>query len=113
MHAPRCGSQRTITVPVEVSAKPRQKHDYPSAAHRRSYARRSAVERANSTVKDPATTDVALGWCWLMGLAPIGLILAYAFIASPAGRPGPSRRPGRTSTPRWSGAPGIARPRAG
>ncbi len=80
-HPPRCCSQRTITVPVEVNAKTRQKHDYPSAAHRRSYSRRSAVERANSTVKDPATTDVARGWCRLMGLVPIGLFLVCAFVA--------------------------------
>ena len=40
-----------------------QKHDYPSAAHRRSYARRTGAERGFATAKDPATNDIARGWC--------------------------------------------------
>src|SRR5207244_1956685 len=70
---PRCCRQLTITVGVEVAAKTAQKHDYPSAAHRRSYGRRTAVERTFSTAKDPATNDLRRGWCRLMGLAPIAL----------------------------------------
>ncbi len=58
-----------------------QKHPYPSKAHRRSYARRSAVERSNARIKDPATTDVARGWCRLMGLVPMSLFLACALVA--------------------------------
>ena len=38
------------------AAKTTQKHDYPSNAHRQSYARRTGAERAFSTVKDPAST---------------------------------------------------------
>jgi hypothetical protein len=56
-----------------VNAKTRQKHDYPGAAWRRSYARRTAAERAFSTTKDPASSDTARGWCRLMGLAPLML----------------------------------------
>ena len=44
-HPPACCTQQTITVPPEVAAKTRQKHDYPSPAHRRSYARRTGSER--------------------------------------------------------------------
>ena len=51
-------------------AKTAQKHDYPSAAWRRSYARRTGAERGFATVKDPATSDISRGWCRLMGLAP-------------------------------------------
>ena len=40
-HPPACCTQQTLTVPPEVTAKTAQKHDYPSAAHRRSYARRN------------------------------------------------------------------------
>jgi len=47
---------------------------------RRSYARRTAVERSNSRVKDPAGIDVAKGWCRLMGLVPISLFLACALV---------------------------------
>ena len=35
-HPPACCTQQTITVPPQIAAKTRQKHDYPSAAHRRS-----------------------------------------------------------------------------
>ena len=80
-HPPICCSQRTITVPPEVNAKTAQKHDYPSAEHRRSYARRSAAERAYATVKDPATNDISRGWCRLTGLAPIALFAATVFAA--------------------------------
>ena len=70
---PACCTQQTITVPPEVTAKTAQKHDYPSAAHRRSYARRTGAERAFATIKDPATSTITHGWCRLMGLAPLML----------------------------------------
>ena len=50
------------------------------AAHRRSYARRTAVERSNSRIKDPATVDVGKGWCRLMGLVAPSLFLAVALV---------------------------------
>ncbi len=75
-HPPACCTQQTITIPPAVAAKTRQKHDYPSAAHRRSYARRTAAERMFSTIKDPATTSIARGWCRLTGLAPLALWIA-------------------------------------
>jgi len=77
---PRCCLQRSLTVPPSVNAKTAQKHDYPSQAHRRSYARRTAVERSNSRVKDPASIDVSKGWCRLMGPVPISLFLACALV---------------------------------
>jgi hypothetical protein len=78
---PTCCAQRTITVPPEVNAKTAQKHDYPSPEHRRSYARRSAAERAYATVKDPASNDLSRGWCRLTGLAPGALFAASVFVA--------------------------------
>ena len=78
--APCCCVQRTMTVPPEVNAKTSQKHDYPSASHRRSFARRTAVERSYATLKDPASTDVRRGWCRVMGLAAISLLLACAVV---------------------------------
>ena len=38
-------------------------YDYPSAAHRRSYARRTGAERGFATLKDPASNDISRGWC--------------------------------------------------
>ena len=80
-HPPACCTQQSVTVPPEVNAKTRQRHDYPSAAHRRSYGRRSGAERANSRLKDPAGINVsARGWCKLMGLVPLSLFLACACV---------------------------------
>jgi hypothetical protein len=75
-HPQACCTQQTITVPADVNAKTRQKHDYPSAAWRRSYARRTAAERLFATVKDPAGNDTARGWCRLTGTAPLMLFTA-------------------------------------
>jgi len=78
---PQAGcTQQTITVPAEVNAKTRQKHDYPSAAWRRSYARRTGAERAFATAKDPASNDIARGWCRLMGLAPLMLFVTTLLV---------------------------------
>jgi hypothetical protein len=79
-HPQACCAQQTITVPPEVNAKTRQKHDYPSAAHRRSYARRTGAERGFATAKDPASNDIARGWCRLMGLAPLTLFVTTLLI---------------------------------
>ena len=75
-HPPACCTQQTLTIGPDIAAKTRQKHDYPSAAHRRSYARRTAAERGFSTVKDPASNTISRGWCRLMGLPPLALWLA-------------------------------------
>jgi hypothetical protein len=79
-HPQACCTQQTITVPPEVNAKTRQKHDYPSAAWRRSYARRTGAERGFATAKDPATNDISRGWCRLMGLAPLMLFTTTLLI---------------------------------
>ncbi len=63
-------------MPPEVAAKTRQKHDYPSKEHRKSYARRTGAERTFSTVKDPATSNIARGWTRLTGLTPLMIWLA-------------------------------------
>ena len=79
-HPPACCAQQTITVPPDVLAKTAQKHDYPSAAWRRSYSRRTGAERGFATAKDPATNDIARGWCRLMGPAPLTLFTATLLI---------------------------------
>jgi hypothetical protein len=72
-HPQACCTQQTITVPPDVLAKTAQKHDYPSAAWRRSYTRRSGAERGFATAKDPASNDISRGWCRLMSLTPLML----------------------------------------
>jgi len=80
-HPPACCAQQTITVPPDLLAKTAQKHDYPSAAWRRSYSRRTGAERAFATTKDPASNDISRGWCRLMGLAPLMLFTTTLLIA--------------------------------
>ena len=56
---PACCTRQPLTVPPQVTAKTAQKHDYPSAAHRRSCTRRTGAERGFATAKDPASNDAA------------------------------------------------------
>ncbi len=79
-HPPACCTRQTLTVPPDVLAKTAQKHDYPSKAHRRSYARRTGAERGFATAKDPAANDISRGWCRLMGLAPLLLFTTALLI---------------------------------
>jgi hypothetical protein len=79
-HPQACCTQQTITVPADVAAKTAQKHDYPSAAWRRSYARRTGAERGFATAKDPASNNITRGWCRLTGLAPLMLTLTCLLI---------------------------------
>jgi hypothetical protein len=60
-HPPACCAQHTITVPPHVAAKTRQKHDYPSREHRRSYARRTGAERTFEVPRSFRTVR-PLGW---------------------------------------------------
>jgi hypothetical protein len=80
-HPQACCAQQTITVPPGVLAKTAQKHDYPSAAWRRSYARRTSAERGFATAKDPASNDTARGWCRLTGLTPLTLFVTTLLVA--------------------------------
>jgi hypothetical protein len=80
-HPQACCTRQTLTVSPEITAKTAQKHDYPSAAHRRSYARRTGAERGFATIKDPATNDISRGWCRLMGPAPLLLLTTALLIA--------------------------------
>lgn len=76
-----CCTRKTITAGPGAAAKTRQKHDYPSAAWRRSYRRRTASERLNSSVKDTATGSIDRGWIRLMGITPLMLFLACMMVA--------------------------------
>jgi hypothetical protein len=77
---PRCCVQQTITLPPEVNEKTRQAHDYPSAAHRRSYGRRTSSERCFASLCDPSAGGLRRGWCRLFGLAKNSLMYALAVV---------------------------------
>ena len=79
-HPPTCCVQKTISVPKEIDTKRRQKHDYPSKAHRFSYNRRTAAERTFSWFSDPASGGVRRGWSRLFGRAPNALMYALCAV---------------------------------
>ena len=104
-HPQACCAQQTITVPPDVLAKTAQKHDYPSAAWRRSYARRTGAERGFATIKDPAASDISRGWCRLTGLAPDAVHRHLAGRPQPAHPARLGRPAGRKPAPRSLRAP--------
>jgi hypothetical protein len=77
---PTCCTQKTISVPVEIDTKRRQKHEHPSKAHRISYNRRTASERTFSWFQDPATGGIRRGWSRLFGRAPNALMYALCAV---------------------------------
>jgi hypothetical protein len=79
-HPPACCTQHTITAGPQVAEKTRQKHDYPSAEWRTSYQRRTAAERLNAAIKDPAVISIDQGWIRLMGVTPLMLWTACLMV---------------------------------
>jgi hypothetical protein len=79
-HPPACCTQQTITAGPGVAATTRQKHDYASQAWRISYARRTAAERLNAAIKDPAVNNIDQGWIRQMGLTPLMLWLTCLMV---------------------------------
>jgi hypothetical protein len=79
-HPPACCTQQTITAGPGVAPKTRQKHHYPSQAWRTSYRRRTAAERLNAAIKDPAVNNIDRGWIRLTGITPLMLWLACLMV---------------------------------
>ena len=79
-HPQACCTQQTITAGPAVAAKTRQKHDYPWAQWRASYARRTAAERLNAGIKDPAINIINQGWIRQTGLTELMLWLACLMV---------------------------------
>jgi hypothetical protein len=79
-HPQACCTQQTITASPDVAARTRQKHDYPSAEWRISYRRRTAAERVNAGIKDPAGTSIDQGWIRQTGLTELMLWLACLMV---------------------------------
>jgi hypothetical protein len=79
-HPQACCTQQTITAGPGVAPKTRQKHDYPSATWRISYRRRTAAERLNAAIKDPAVNSIDRGWIRQMGVTPLMLWLTCLMV---------------------------------
>ena len=111
-HPQACCAQQTITVPPDVLAKTAQKHDYPSAAWRRSYARRTGAERGFATAKDPATNDISPRLVPPDGPGPPDAVHRDAAHRPQPAHPGSLERPaGRNPAPRGRRAPPKTRKR--
>jgi transcriptional regulator with XRE-family HTH domain/sugar lactone lactonase YvrE len=52
----------------------------PAGAVLRASARRTGAERGFATAKDPASNDIARGWCRLMGLTPLMLFTTVLLV---------------------------------
>jgi hypothetical protein len=76
---PRICAQATITVPPTIADKARQKHPWKSKAWRKSYRRRTAVERSWGYTKSKATVDLTRGNVRLMGCTKNALMHAIAW----------------------------------
>jgi hypothetical protein len=80
----RCAGSRASGGPLRWSAhaaaKTRQKHDYPSAEWRASYTRRTAAERVNAGIKDPAVNSIDQGRIRQMGITELMLWLACLMV---------------------------------
>jgi hypothetical protein len=79
-HPQACCTQQTITAGPGVAPKTRQKHHYPSATWRISYRRRTAAERLNAAIKDPAVNSIDRGWIRQTGVTPLLLWLACLMV---------------------------------
>ena len=79
-HPQACCTQQTITAGPGVAPKTRQKHDYPSRAWRISYQRRTAAERLNAAIKNPALNNIDHGWIRQAGITPLTLWLTCLIV---------------------------------
>ena len=79
-HPQACCKRQAWGCSARGQRQTRQKHDYPSAAWRRSYSRRTGAERGFATAKDPSANDIARGWCRLMGLTPLMLLVTTTLV---------------------------------
>ena len=79
---PTACQQRTISVPLTVTPKVRQKQRWGSPAWVASYKRRTRVEGGFGLLKNDATGNIKRGWTRQVGIIKTTLLLAVAVTAS-------------------------------
>ena len=79
---PAACKQRTISVPMTVSPKLRQRERWGTPAWIISFNRRSRVEATFGFLKNDATSNVKRGWTRQVGIIKTTLLLAVAVTAS-------------------------------
>lgn len=79
---PKCCTQRTVTVPGDVTPKIRQRLYWGSDEWITSFNRRTYVEGSYGNMKNPNTENITRGWCCVVGLVKTSLLLAAAVAAT-------------------------------
>lgn len=79
---PKCCTQRTVTIPGNVTPKIRQRLYWGSDEWITSFNRRTYVEGSYGNMKNPNTENITRGWCCVVGLVKTSLLLAVAVAAS-------------------------------
>ncbi len=80
--APRCCTQRTVTIPGTVTPKLRQPLYWGSPEWIESYSRRTYVEGFFDNMKNPSTENVRRGWCRVVGMVKTSILAACEVAAT-------------------------------
>ena len=80
--APKCCSQRTVTIPGTVVPKLRQTLYWGSPEWIESYSRRTYVEGFFGNMKNPSAENVRRGWCRVVGMVKTSILAACAVAAT-------------------------------
>lgn len=79
---PKCCTQRTITIPGNVTPKTRQRLYWGSDEWIESFNRRTYVEGSYGNMKNSNTENITRGWCCVVGIVKTSLLLAAAVAAT-------------------------------
>lgn len=80
--APKCCTQRTVTIPGTVTPKIRQRLYWGSPAWIASFNRRTYIEGLFGNWKSPKTENVRRGWTFVTGIVKISLMVACVTVAA-------------------------------
>lgn len=79
--APKCCTQRTVTIPGTVTPKVRQRLYWGSPEWISAFNRRVRIEGSFGNLKSPKTENIRRGWTYVMGLIKTTLMLVCATVA--------------------------------
>ena len=80
--APKCCTQRTVTVPGNVTPKIRQRLYWGSPEWIAAFSQRTHIEGAFGNVKSAKTENIRRGWSYVVGLVKTSLMLVCAVAAA-------------------------------
>jgi hypothetical protein len=80
--APKCCSQKTVSVPGPAIMKLRQEHYWGSPDYCESYSRRSNIEGVFGNLRNTSTQNIKRSFCRVSGLVKTSLMLAFEVVAA-------------------------------